>query len=624
MAIMPKHGSDLILLRAAQIVAANRVHAACNGSADRAQHKTENLSLKTARKGNKQGEIMNKITKQCVAAIASLAMAGTLCVAGAVVAGSSAWADDGTVCDTSKAPWAKDQIANCVGSIEITNYEASEYLVDTLLPGAKFKVQRVTKLSTSDTTSTDLKDYKNWEALATKVKSLNDNPNPTGMEFDSNATQEGTTGSTKPNKGVVKFNNLPFGLYKVEETEAAPGHSNDVTPFYMTIPEIIHEANNKVNYRYNVFVFPKNQSLAGKITKTLVHGDNETSFVGKSDTMTYKISAAITSNTATERSNWTKDDLKGYTVFDQAPDYAFTSFSEDNVKSVNLVYTNSNKVKTTTQLTGKYSVSLEEIRDATGTKVVAHRVKVSFDGANGGLNDIANAAKVDPDAKVEIEFAFAIHDPMDVSETSFTNKSGFIQGQGKNKPAPTPEVSDDKGSTVTSNYGYLQVNKYDGTFKSTDKNTDSVKPKLAGAKFKLFAKKADADKCAADTSADECKNASKVGELTTNENGMFEKPVKVVIDSADHPFYIVETEAPANYERDHQAHEATVLTTSTVSSPTSVDIANLPTKDNGSWFKLPKSGAAGVIIFALAGVCLVCFGIFVFMRNRKKDEEQAA
>ena len=565
---------------------------------------------------------MNKITKQCVAAVASLAMAGTLCVAGAVVAGSSAWADSGTACDASKAPWDQTN-KQCVGSIKITQYEDKGANAKTTpLPGAKFKVQRVTKLSTSDATSTDLKDYKNWEALATKVKSLNDNPNSAGMEFDSNATQEGTTGSTDPNKGVVKFSNLPIGLYKVEETEAAPGHSNDVTPFYMTIPEITHEANKPVTYSYDVTASPKNQSLAGKITKTLVHGTDETSFVGKGDTMTYKISAAITSNTATERSNWTKDDLKGYTVLDQAPEYALTFSSEANVKSVNLVYTNSNKVKTTTPLTGKYSVKTDETTDENSD--IVKRIKVSFDGVNGGLDDIANAAKVDTDAKVEIELEFVINDPMEVSKTSFTNKSGFRQGQGKNKPAPILDVSDDKGSMVTSNYGYLQVNKYDGTFKSTDTNTDSVKPKLAGAKFKLFAKKADADKCAADTSADECKNASKVGELTTNENGMFEKPVKVVIDSADHPFYIVETEAPANYERDHQAHKATVLTTSTEKNPTSVDIANVPTKDNGSWFKLPKTGAAGVIIFALAGVCLVCFGIFVFMRNRKKDEEQAA
>jgi hypothetical protein len=51
---------------------------------------------------------------------------------------------------------------------------------------------------------------------------------------------------------------------------------------------------------------------------------------------------------------------------------------------------------------------------------------------------------------------------------------------------------------------------------------------------------------------------------------------------------------------------------------------NVPTKDNGSWFNLPKTGAAGVIIFALAGMCLVAVGMFIFLRNRKKDEEQQA
>ena len=54
---------------------------------------------------------MNKFTKQCVAAVASLAMAGTLCVAGAVVAGSSAWAAQ-TACDASKAPWDQDNKQN--------------------------------------------------------------------------------------------------------------------------------------------------------------------------------------------------------------------------------------------------------------------------------------------------------------------------------------------------------------------------------------------------------------------------------------------------------------------------------------------------------------------------------
>ena len=165
------------------------------------------------------------------------------------------------------------------------------------------------------------------------------------------------------------------------------------------------------------------------------------------------------------------------------------------------------------------------------------------------------------------------------------------------------------------------MNKYDGTFESTSTATGA---KLAGAKFKLFAKESDANACAANTSASECQKASNVGELTTVAGGKFENPVKVVIDDATHPFYIVEVEAPANYERDHQAHKVTVSATSTATAPTPVDIANVPTKDNGSWFKLPKTGAAGVIIFALIGLGLVGSGMFVFLKNRKKEEEQAA
>ena len=540
---------------------------------------------------------MNKFTKQCVAAFASLAMAGTLCVAGAVVANSSAWAAD--TCN-SGAPWS-DVCKAQKGSITIMKYEdKGKGDTSTPLANAKFKVQRVTKFSSSDAAELDLTKYKDWETLAAKVKELNANPKVDGMQFDPKNTQEALTG----NDGSHKFDGLAVGLYKVEETQPAPNHSNDVAPFYMTIPEITHENGKSIVYNYNVTAKPKNQSLAGKIMKTLVHGDNETSFVGNGDTMTYKISAAVTSNTDTERSKWTKDDLKGYTVFDQAPKNVFTSYTpSDVVKSVKVVYKNGGQNKSDDLLAE--SVKEADTKDS-------QRIKVSFQDT--ALTKIANAAKADPDAKVEIEFAFTIKDPTQVTESSFTNKSGFIPGQGKNKPVPTPEVPDDPGSKVDSKYGFLQVNKYDGT--DSSKNT-----KVDGAKFKLFAKKNDADKCAADTNATECGNASKVGELTTVGGGKFKTPVKVVIDDSTHPFYLVETEAPANYERDRQAHVVKVSESSTSAAPTTIDVANVPTKDH-NWFNLPKTGAAGVIIFALAGMCLVAVGMFIFLRNRKKDEEQ--
>ncbi|RFT23407.1 hypothetical protein CG395_05240, partial [Bifidobacteriaceae bacterium GH022] len=59
---------------------------------------------------------MNKLTKKCVAAIASLAMAGTLCVAGAVTMASVAWGvprpdpnrgQQQPLGDSPDAPWYK-------------------------------------------------------------------------------------------------------------------------------------------------------------------------------------------------------------------------------------------------------------------------------------------------------------------------------------------------------------------------------------------------------------------------------------------------------------------------------------------------------------------------------------
>lgn len=290
----------------------------CDDSADRAQHnnnkglfpkqrvisQTKRIFLKPAREGTDTKEKkVNKFTKQCVAAFASLAMAGTLCVAGAVVANSSAWAAD--TCNNG-APWS-DACNTQTGSIKITKYEDKGANVKTTpLPGAKFKVTKINGYN--------LTQYSDWENLAKKVADLNKNPNDASITGTAVSDQlnEGTDKTLfKTNaQGIANVKNLAIGLYKVEEAEAAPGYSKDVTPFFMTIPEITHEAGQPVKYNYNVTVDPKNQSLANRITKTLVRTDGAgTEFVGKGDTMTYKISADVLSTSATDRAKWTKSDL---------------------------------------------------------------------------------------------------------------------------------------------------------------------------------------------------------------------------------------------------------------------------------------------------------------------------
>ncbi len=538
---------------------------------------------------------MNKFTKQCVAAFASLAMAGTLCVAGAVVAGNVAFADN--ACN-SGAPW-NTACAQQKGSITIKKYEdKGNEDKSTPLKDAEFKITKVKKLTT-DGNELNLTKYADWETLAKKVNELNKNPNdPSVVLGDAKDPQK--TGDN----GETKFSDLEIGLYKVEETKAAPKHANDVTPFYMTIPEITHAAGQPIKYDYNVTVEPKNQSLANKIKKELITdtANEGTTFVGTGDTMTYKISADVLSVSDTERAEWTKADLIGYNVFDDAPVDAFQSY-ENVVQTV--------KIGTDTIDASKYEVKNEDVKNE-NSAVVAKRIKVSF--KDEGLEQIANKAKGDTSAKVEVKLAFKINDNRGDNKTDVTtliNKSGFTPGKSKEKKDPNPEVPDDTSSKVENKFGYLQVNKYDGT--------DSTKAKkVQDAKFKLFAVKSDADNCAANTNANECNSASKVGELTTNANGAFDNAVKVKAEGDTNKFYLVETEAPAQYERDQQVHEVLVNAAETKT----IDIANVPTKDNGSWFKLPKTGAYGVIIFALAGMCLVAIGMFIFLRNRKKEEER--
>ena len=105
---------------------------------------------------------MNKFTKQCVAAFASLAMAGTLCVAGAVAVNSSAWAVENQT--AAKAPW--DDTAK-TGTITIHKQD------DTTKEGIGGATFTAEKVKTIDGKAVDLTTRDGWDKLATLVDRLN-------------------------------------------------------------------------------------------------------------------------------------------------------------------------------------------------------------------------------------------------------------------------------------------------------------------------------------------------------------------------------------------------------------------------------------------------------------------
>ncbi|MDK7785328.1 SpaH/EbpB family LPXTG-anchored major pilin [Bifidobacterium sp. UMB6791A] len=580
---------------------------------------------------------MNKITKQCVAAVASLAMAGTLCVAGAVVAGSSAWADT-----PERAPWdLGNTAAQKKGTITITKYkyalkaDGSQEKKDKVA-GAEFTVKKVTKINNQDI---DLTKYDDWMKVAGIVEKVN-----SGKESEANLTLEnpGTkketgSGETGTVKGEAKFPNLEIGLYKVEETKAAPGYAVLSKPFFMTIPQVTREKNSTDNtYTYNVSVEPKNKSTKDAIQKKV----DTSGTVGAGDEIPYTITTDVTTTSETSPENYTKEDLQGFAVWDDALTNAYDGVTGDLTTENAKALVKEVKIGDTKIDTANYTVSVEKhsANNANGPENGRVRIKVTF--IDGGLDDIAAAIKTAyktdktklPKVSVKLVFKLAANAPTD--NTGFYNKYGYQPGHGKNGTTPDPVNPPNPDPDTKVTLVKFQIKKVDGT---------NVSKALPGAKFAVFAKEQDAKNCVADKTRSDanCKGNATKGYTTgttvaaglagatagtaqdTGLTGAFE--VKV-----GEKFYIVETAAPEGFALSPKVEEVTANNTGegydTNKAIFTYTFKDLPNGGEGNkrWFNLPETGAAGVIIFALIGLGLVGSGMFVFLKNRKKEEEQAA
>ena len=128
---------------------------------------------------------MNKLTRKCVAAIASLAMAGTLCVAGAVTMASVAWGTPRPpVIQTpaAKAPWEQDapgmgtlKIVKCDAATVSGSNGASECPADHKpIKDVEFTVTKIDKIKVDNSDVTlNLKEYSSWQAISKIVTKLN-------------------------------------------------------------------------------------------------------------------------------------------------------------------------------------------------------------------------------------------------------------------------------------------------------------------------------------------------------------------------------------------------------------------------------------------------------------------
>lgn len=583
---------------------------------------------------------MNNFTKRCVAAFASLAMAGTLCAAGAVTVSGVAWASKPgiqqggqpkggkTGFDTpsqdavlKSAPWElEDTDKNATYSLTIFKWK---YEVDsttkkqkksTPVPGAEFTVKKVTQIDSKDI---DLTKYADWVKVANQIDKLNKNTATVTTE-----TGDGTTVSTDATQtkaaGVAKFDNLKIGLYQVQETTVPKGFSAaESKPFYMTIPRIEKDSDGNVVYNYAPYADPKNKDLSNSVKKTA----DTSKTVGAGDKISYTISADLDKmkekpETGKTTADLSDDDFKGYSVVDLAPANAFTTYDASVVTKVTVGTDDTNKANT--ELKNEGSTKYYEVGTVTDVAAVTSgnnqdvaRKKIPITFTEEGRKKLAEAANNKPGevVKVFVTLEFTLADSTTLGNSTVANKGGLIPSH----EGTTPDVvtGKDKAEVKFSTFTIQKISAKDNS-------------KVTGAKFKLFADKTNADNCSKAITSNQNVDTA----CSAYSTNFGEKDAKGTDAKTDEysvvrgkKYYVVETVAPAGYIRNPDAVEVEVGDNDAIKN---FEFKDVPDDSNGSWLSLlPKTGADGVIVFAVIGMCFVGSGFFVYMRRRKKEEEQA-
>lgn len=628
---------------------------------------------------------MKKFTNKFVAAIASLAMAGTLCVAGAVTMTGVAWAGKPVVpqhpANTDpkdpKAPWEKDAptkgtitILKCVKKTKDDKDTSSQTQTEPQcktgfkpLKDATFKLTKVTSVKEGDKyVNLDLGKFESWQKIAKLVTKLNDHTiKDSGTDAEVKLDTDNAKTQTTGENGIAKFgdgkNNLDLGLYKVEETNAPKGYGvSDLQSFYMTLPLPEYttsegkDAKTTVSYNYNPVVKPKNKDLSATIQKVY----DKTKFASVKDKVPFTITAEV-NKAKPKNGKLTAANLQSYKVFDDAPTAAFKTIDASVVKHVKIGETSLDKKDN--QNKDMYTVSVVDNATAAGGKDLAaghKRILVTFN--NDGLGKIAtalnNVTEGQEAPKVTVDLEFELSDAYkntkaptgtdsvaekDKSQDEVVNKSGFFQAHEKNEGDLPPIIPDNDHSQATIDFGFLQVHKF-------YKEGTEEKP-LENAEFRIFADKAKADACAQGLkenkelgSIDACKAASTindaaaagasqpVGAATTDVQTATTDSkgnfAKAYKTRAGVPVYLVEVKAPKGYAISPVVHDVTVKKDQTTTEP----FEDLPLKggDNGKsfWFNLPATGAYGVLIFAVVGMVLIVASVIMYVRNRKEEEQQ--
>ncbi|MFU0571987.1 SpaH/EbpB family LPXTG-anchored major pilin [Gardnerella vaginalis] len=500
---------------------------------------------------------MKKFTNKFVAAVASLAMAGTLCVAGAVTMAGVAWGSpnqlQGPPDRPAPAPWenyapkkgtitilkcVKDKDAKTPSTPSSTTSATSTRSGGKHVPqvqsvscptgfkpleNATFKLTKVVSVKEgSQYVDLDLKSFESWQKIAKLVTKLNDHTiTDSGDNAEVKLDANSATQSTGEN-GIAKFGTkdapIDLGLYKVEETSAPKGYGvSDLQSFYMTLPLPEYTTTGKdtntkttVAYNYDPIVKPKNKDLSATIQKVY----DKTKFASVKDKVPFTITAEV-NKAKPKEGKLTAANLQGYKVFDDAPTAALTVKKAagattdptlvDAVKTVKIGTTSLEKGTSATD-TKDYSVTLVTDNSKPEGKDLAQgytRILVTFTDAGLGkiadaLNNVqegAEAPKVTVDLEFELSDAFKGGTaPADGQTADDTSKDQIVNKSGFFQAHESNE-SDLPPIIPDNEHSKATIDFGYLQVRKFYKEGNEEKP-LENAEFRIFADKDKADACA--------------------------------------------------------------------------------------------------------------------------------
>lgn len=337
-----------------------------------------------------------------------------------------------------------------------------------------------------------------------------------------------------------------------------------------------------------------------------------------------------TVNLKTEAPSITKKADKDTVSIGQVVKYTVTGYVPDTTGYSEYVY----KIHDT------LSTGLDFVNDENGTALgegaTTVNVKVAFTGT--GVKDASTAptaATLDTanKRKMSLDLSAWVRANQTNKGKKFTvtyyakvNKDAVVTEKNKAQL----EYGNKPGETTTTTPSEAKTSTYPLDIKKFAKNGGKT---LAGAKFKLYSNKTDADKSN--------ENAIKVSAVTDKAGHYVVDPTSTTtefesVDSIDDKgynlhvngldagtYYLVETKAPAGYNKLTDPIKVTITKTGdtewTISKGDKVETDKIIDVENSTGSLLPSTGGMGTIAFTVVAALLVLGVAVSFIRDRKRE-----